>query len=83
MIIEICGPGCPKCQATKTNVLKALQELGLKDGDDALVSEIKDFKMISARGVFLTPAVIIDAAKVCEGRVPGPEEVKKWIKERS
>ena len=82
MIIEVCGPGCPKCQATKTNVLKALQELGLKDGEDALVTEVKDLKMISVRGVFLTPAVVIDAVKVCEGRVPSPDEVRKWIEER-
>jgi len=82
MIIEVCGPGCPRCQATKKNVLKALQELGLKDGKDALVTEVKDFKMISARGVLMTPAVVIDAVKVCEGKIPSPEEVRKWIEER-
>ena len=82
MIIEVCGPGCPRCQATKTNVLKALQELGLKEGEDALVVEVKDLKMITVRGVFMTPAVVIDAVKVCEGRVPNPNEVRKWIEER-
>ena len=82
MIIEVCGPGCPKCHATKTNVLKALQELGLKDGEDALVTEVKDLKMITVRGVFMTPAVIIDAVKVCEGRIPKPDEIRKWIEER-
>jgi len=82
MMIEVCGPGCPRCQATKTNVRKALQELGLKEGEDALVAEVKDLKMISARGVFMTPAVIIDAVKVCEGRIPTPEEIKKWIEEK-
>jgi len=30
----------------------------------------------------MTPAVIIDAVKVCEGRIPSPEEVRKWIEER-
>jgi len=82
MIIEVCGPGCPKCHATKTNVLKALQELGLKDGEDALVTEVKDLKMITVRGVFMTPAVVIDGVKAFEGKIPSPEEVKRWIEER-
>ena len=82
MIIEVCGPGCPRCQATKDNVGKALQELGLKDGEDVLISPIKDPKMIATRGVMLTPAVIIDGVKVVEGRIPDPKEIRKWIEER-
>ena len=79
MIIEVCGKGCPKCHATKDNVSKALKELGLKEGDDAVVSEIKDIKMISARGVIMTPAVVIDGAKMSEGRIPEVKEIKKWL----
>jgi len=77
MIIEICGAGCPKCQATEKNVVQALKELG----EEAQVIAIKDVKEISARGVILTPAVVIDGVKVCEGRIPNPQEVKKWIEE--
>ena len=75
MIIEVCGPGCPRCQATENNVVKALKELG----DEAQVIKIKDIKQISARGVIMTPAVLIDGVKVCEGRIPSPEEVRRWI----
>jgi small redox-active disulfide protein 2 len=82
MIIEVCGPGCPRCQATEKNVLQALKELGMKLGEDAMVTEIKDVKQISARGVIITPAVVIDGVKVCEGRIPSADEVKKWIEER-
>ena len=82
MIIEVCGPGCPRCNATKDNVGKALQELGLKDGEDVLISPIKDPKMIATRGVMLTPAVIIDGVKMAEGRIPDSKEIKKWIEER-
>jgi len=82
MIIEVCGPGCPRCQATEKNVLQALKELGMELGDEAMVVEIKDIKQISARGVIMTPAVVIDGVKVCEGRIPSPEEVRKWIGER-
>ncbi|UCH51985.1 MAG: thioredoxin family protein [Chloroflexota bacterium] len=82
MMIEVCGPGCPRCHQTKENVIKALKELGLKEEEDALVGEVKDPKMISARGVMFTPAVIIDGVKVCEGRIPEAKEVFGWLQER-
>ncbi|HUU07901.1 MAG TPA: thioredoxin family protein [Dehalococcoidales bacterium] len=79
MIIEVCGPGCPRCQATEKNVLQALKELG----KEAEVVKIKDFKEISARGVMMTPAVIIDGVKAFEGRIPGAEEIKSWLQEKA
>lgn len=82
MIIEVCGPGCPRCQAAENSVLKALKELEVELGEEAMVVEIKDIKQISARGVLMTPAVVIDGVKVCEGRIPSPQEVRKWIEER-
>ena len=44
--------------------------------------EIKDIKQINARGIIITPGVVIDGVKVCEGRIPNPEEVRKWIEDR-
>ena len=82
MLIEICGPGCPRCQATEKNVLQALKEQGVELGDEAMVVKIKDIKQISARGVIMTPAVLIDGVKVCEGRIPSPQEIKKWIESK-
>jgi len=82
MIIEVCGPGCPRCQATEKNVLKALEELGKELGEEAQVVEIKDIKQISARGVLFTPAIVINGVKVVEGRIPSPEEVRRWIEEK-
>ena len=82
MIIEVCGPGCPKCQATEKNVLQALKELGMELGDEAQVVEVKEIKQITARGVMMTPAVVIDGMKVCEGKTPSPQEARKWIEER-
>ena len=82
MIIEVCGPGCPRCQATERNVLQALKELGKELGEEAMVVEIKDIRQISARGVIMTPAVVIDGVKAFEGKIPSPEEVKNWIEAR-
>ena len=61
------------------NVQKVVKELRLEQ--EVKVTEVKDIKAISTKGVFLTPGVVIDGAKVCEGRIPSPEEIKKWIKE--
>jgi len=82
MIIEVCGTGCPRCHATEKNVLQALKDLGKEPGKEAQVVEIKDIKQISARGVIMTPGVVIDGVKVCEGRIPSPDEVRKWIEDR-
>jgi len=82
MIIEVCGLGCPRCHATKDNVGKAIKELGLKEGDEVAVTMVKDPRLMGARGVMLTPAVVVDGVKVCEGRIPSTEEVRKWIEEK-
>ena len=81
MIIEVCGMGCARCHATKDNVAKALQELGLKEGEDVMVTEIKDPRQMAARGVMLTPALIIDGVKVVEGKIPDTKEIKKWVED--
>lgn len=80
MQIEICGPGCVRCIATMKNVQKVVKEMGLEQ--EAEVTEVKDIMAISNKGVLLTPGVVIDGVKVSEGRIPSPEEIKKWIKER-
>ena len=80
VIIEICGPGCPKCHATMGNVRRAVKEMGLEQ--EIEVTEIKDIMAFANKGILLTPSVIIDGVKVSEGRIPSPEEVKKWIREK-
>ena len=79
MIIEVCGPGCPKCHATMGNVRKAVKELELQQ--EIEVTEVKDIMAFANKGILLTPGVIIDGVKVSEGRIPSPEELKKWITE--
>jgi hypothetical protein len=54
----------------------------LEEGKEVALTEIKDPRIMASRGVFLTPAVLIDAVKLCEGRVPSPNEIKGWIDER-
>jgi small redox-active disulfide protein 2 len=81
MLIEVCGPGCARCQMTGKNVRQAVKELGMEN--EAQVIDIKDIKEISARGVLVTPTVFIDGVKVCQGRIPSTQEVRKMIEERA
>lgn len=81
MIIEVFGKGCHRCHATRDNAIKALQELNLKEGEDADVNHITDLTLFARRGVILTPTVIIDGVKMSEGRVPETPEIKQWIEE--
>jgi len=76
MVIEVLGMGCPKCKKTEEVVRRVVEE----DGIDALVTHITDLSQISARGAMLTPAVCIDGKIVSEGKVPSPDDVRRWLK---
>jgi small redox-active disulfide protein 2 len=82
MIIEVCGMGCARCNATKETIRKVIKEMGLKEGEEVALTEIKDPKAMADRGVFMTPAVVIDGVKVCEGKIPSSTEISGWIEER-
>ena len=79
MIIEVCGTGCAKCHAVEDNVRKALREMGLKEGEDVMVTKVEDPLKFASRGVIFTPALLIDGVKVAEGRVLDKNEIKKLI----
>ena len=75
MEIKVLGPGCPKCQKTEEIVLEAVREAGV----EAEVTKVKDTMEIAKAGVFMTPAVMVNGEVKCVGKVPGKEEVVKWI----
>ena len=75
MKIEVVGPGCPRCQKTAENVKTALKELGI----EAEVEKVTDVKAMAQKGVMMTPAVIVDGAVKCQGKIPEPAEVKTWL----
>lgn len=63
-------------------VLKPLEEMEVKLGEDVVIIEVKDPKMMAARDVFVTPGVVIDGVKVSMGRIPDVKEIRGWIEER-
>jgi small redox-active disulfide protein 2 len=75
MRIEILGTGCPKCKATMANAEAAVAEAGIQ----AELVKVEEIAEIAARGVMLTPAVVIDGDVKAVGKVPTVEEIKGWL----
>ena len=75
MEIKVLGPGCPKCQQTEKIVRDAVAESGV----DAKIDHVTNILEIARFGVFGTPAVVVDGAVKCVGKIPSKEDVRKWI----
>jgi len=74
--IEVLGTGCPKCKKTYENAEEAIKELGI----EAELVKVYDSVEIAKRGVFETPALVIDGEIKVAGRVPSKEEIKEMLK---
>ncbi len=75
MLIQVLGPGCPKCVELEKSVREVVAEAGV----EALVEKITDFQKIAAFGVMATPGVVVDGQVKVVGRVPSKAELKEWI----
>jgi len=77
MEIKVLGTGCARCKALEQNVMNALAELGLA----ADVEKVTDINKITDYGVMMTPGLVVNSKLKASGRVPGKEEIKKWLQE--
>jgi small redox-active disulfide protein 2 len=75
MKIEILGMGCPKCKKLYENALTAVKELNVQ----VEVVKVEDIQKIMDYGLMSTPAIAIDGRVKAAGRIPAPDEIKKWI----
>ena len=75
MKIEVLGTGCPKCKTLYENVQQALRDTG----KDAEVVKVEDIKQITAYGVMMSPALVIDGDVRSVGKVLSPSEIKALI----
>jgi small redox-active disulfide protein 2 len=73
--IEILGMGCPKCKKLYENAQAAVKELNVQ----AEVVKVEDIQKIMDYGLMSTPAIAIDGEVKAAGRIPAPDEIKKWI----
>jgi small redox-active disulfide protein 2 len=75
MKIEVLGIGCVRCKKVYENALKAVEE----SGKDVQVAKVEDIRKITAYGVLSVPALVIDGVVKAAGKIPEPEDLKKWI----
>jgi len=77
MEIKVLGPGCPRCEELRKRTVNVLAEQSIA----ADLEKIDDIKQMIAYGILSTPALVINGKVKCAGRVPRPEEIKRWILE--
>jgi small redox-active disulfide protein 2 len=74
-VIEILGPGCPRCQETYRVVAQVVEQSGL----DAEVRKDESIDRMVELGVLATPAVVVDGELKSAGQIPKPELVRKLL----
>jgi small redox-active disulfide protein 2 len=77
MELKILGTGCPKCRKVYANAQRAIADLGI----NVKLEKVEAIDEILRYGVMMTPAVVINGRVRASGRIPGVEELKKWLKE--
>lgn len=71
MKIEVCGSGCSKCAELE----KRAKEAVTLAKADATVEHVYDMGKIIERGIFMTPALVIDGKTMASGKIPSVEEI--------
>lgn len=74
MRIEVFGPGCAKCN-TSAKVAEAWMSARALPGDVVKITALNE---MTRRGIFRTPAVFIDGAKILEGRQLREKDLDQW-----
>jgi len=77
MVIKVLGSGCSNCKKLEENVKDAVRQSGIS----AEVLKVQEIGEIMAYGVMKTPALVIDEKVKSMGRVPGVEEIKKYLRD--
>jgi small redox-active disulfide protein 2 len=75
MKIQILGTGCPKCKKLAEAADAAAKELRL----DYELVKVTDINQIMSFGVMMTPALAVDGQVKFSGKVPSPEDIKRYL----
>jgi len=74
-LVQVLGPGCPKCKKLTADARTAVAELGI----EATVENVTDIMEITNFGVMMTPALVVDGEVKVVGTVPSTEEIKELL----
>ena len=73
--IQILGSGCANCHKLEAMCKEVLEEQGI----EAAIAPVTDLNRIHARGVMMTPGLVINDQVVSSGRVPSKSSIEQWI----
>ncbi len=74
-LLQVLGPGCPKCKKLAENAEAAAKALGL----DCQLEKVTEINKILAFGVMMTPALVVDGQVKVAGKVPSVDEIKAML----
>jgi small redox-active disulfide protein 2 len=75
MLLQILGPGCPKCRKLAEATEEAARKLGL----EYRMEKVTDIQAIIGFGVMMTPALAVDGVVKVSGKVPSAEEIREIL----
>ena len=75
MKIEVLGTGCRKCEALAAAAAAAVKQLDL----DCEVKKVTDITQIMAKGVMMTPALVVDGQVKASGKLLSVDQIKAMI----
>ncbi len=74
--IQVLGSGCRNCEITYNAIREAARQAGV----EIELKKVTDIATILGYGVMSTPAVVVDDKLVHAGSIPGPDQVRGWVK---
>jgi small redox-active disulfide protein 2 len=74
--IKVLGSGCRNCEITANIIAQAAKEAGV----EIELEKVSDMAEILGYGVMSTPGVVVDGKLVHAGGLPGPDQVRAWVK---
>ena len=75
--IKVLGTGCRNCEITANLIVQAAKDAGV----EVRLEKVDDIAEIMSFGVMSTPGVVVDGKLVHAGGLPGPDDVRGWVKE--
>ena len=74
--VKVLGSGCRNCEITAKAIAQAAKEAGV----DIELEKVTDLAQIMSFGILSTPGVVIDGKVVHSGSVPGPDQIRGWVR---
>ncbi len=75
--IKVLGAGCRNCELTANIIRQAAKEART----EIELEKITDIAEIMAYGIMSTPGIVVDGKVVHSGGLPGPDQVRAWVKD--